>query len=334
MPMMTMMGRDMKEVLKEIMANDGDIRKVPGLKPWKPSDEKRNKNQIGWDDDENANDDDDDNFGYGGEEDDVNVEDDGDGTGIVPRNKGAATSLSDANHQISMLKIDLQTLKQEKTMKEKSAALQISNLKQKLAKTQHLMEDLKISSRRDQDAAKDLRRRVDELEEELAASKKSLSTAQSELLLKQALEEEVVELKAEARAQEEALKEKEALVAEWQRKHEQLGEAVKKLEKANQEKDVEWNSRWAEYAKKNQESLDTWQENLEKEKKKTQKVIERKEKLEEDLETMEKNLEDAKKQVSEASEAAKQREEALKALTSDLKAAAAKQREEALKALT
>ena len=70
----------MKEVLKEIMANDGDIRKVPGLKPWKPSDEKRNKNQIGWDDDDNDYDD--------GEGDEVNAEDEGDGTGVVPRNQG------------------------------------------------------------------------------------------------------------------------------------------------------------------------------------------------------------------------------------------------------
>ena len=52
--------------------------------------------------------------------------------------------MADANHQISMMKIDLATLKQEKAMKEKSASLQISNLKQKLAGTQRVLEDLKV----------------------------------------------------------------------------------------------------------------------------------------------------------------------------------------------
>ena len=72
-------GRDMKEVLKQIMANDGDVRKVPGLRPWKPSDEKRNKNQIGWDEDEDSMSDGDD---------DVQVDDDTDGTGVATRNGG------------------------------------------------------------------------------------------------------------------------------------------------------------------------------------------------------------------------------------------------------
>ena len=57
--------------------------------------------------------------------------------------------MTDANHQISMLKIDLQTLKQEKTMKEKSASLQISNLKQKLSETRRVMEDLKVHLKKD-----------------------------------------------------------------------------------------------------------------------------------------------------------------------------------------
>ena len=43
-----------------------------------------------------------------------------------------------------MMKIDVATLKQEKAMKEKSASLQISNLKQKLAGTQRVLEDLKV----------------------------------------------------------------------------------------------------------------------------------------------------------------------------------------------
>ena len=43
-----------------------------------------------------------------------------------------------------MMKIDLATLKQEKAMKEKSASLQISNLKQKMAGTQRVLEDLKV----------------------------------------------------------------------------------------------------------------------------------------------------------------------------------------------
>ena len=74
-------GRDMKEVLKEIMANDGDIRKVPGLKPWKPSDDKRNKNQIGWDDDDSSDE-------FSEDDEDSQLEDEGDGTGIVSRNQG------------------------------------------------------------------------------------------------------------------------------------------------------------------------------------------------------------------------------------------------------
>ena len=79
-------GRDMKEVLKEIMANDGDIKKVPGLKPWKPSDDKRNKNQIGWDDDDSSDEFSDD------EDEDSQLEDEGDGTGIVSRNQGLGWS--------------------------------------------------------------------------------------------------------------------------------------------------------------------------------------------------------------------------------------------------
>ena len=82
--------RDMKEVLKEIMANDGDVRKVPGLKPWKPSDDKRNRNQIGsddasWDDADDASWDD------AGNDEDAwaeEVEENADGTGIVPRDQG------------------------------------------------------------------------------------------------------------------------------------------------------------------------------------------------------------------------------------------------------
>ena len=66
-----------------------------------------------------------------------------------------------------MLKIDLKTLKQEKNMKEKSSSLQIKNLKQKLSETQRVLEDLKISSKRDKGDATDLRRRVDEVEEQL-----------------------------------------------------------------------------------------------------------------------------------------------------------------------
>ena len=87
-------GRDMKEVLKQIMANDGDVRKVPGLRPWKPSDEKRNKNQIGWDDDEDSMDDDD----------DVQVDDDGDGTGVATRN-GGGLSFS-VESEIILLRFD------------------------------------------------------------------------------------------------------------------------------------------------------------------------------------------------------------------------------------
>jgi len=306
-------GRDMKEVLKEIMANDGDIRKVPGLKPWKPSDEKRNKNQIGWDDDDDSNvDDDDDNYDDG-EGDEVNAEDEGDGTGVVPRNQGAATSLSEANHQISMLKIDLQTLKQEKTMKEKSAHLQISNLKQKLAEVGRVMEDLKISSKRDQDAAKDLRRRVEDLDEELGATKQSLSAAQAQVVVKQALEEEVEGLKADARAAEQVLKEKEALVAEWTKKHGEMEAVAKALDKENSKKDDEWNSRWAEYSKKHQATVDTWQDNFLKEKKKTLKAIKRKEVVEESLKTTTENLEAVKKQMAAAEEKAKEQAEELKA---------------------
>ena len=65
-------------------------------------------------------------------------------------------------------------------MKEKSSSLQIKNLKQKLSETQRVLEDLKISSKRDKGDATDLRRRVDEVEEQLETSRKSLTTAESE----------------------------------------------------------------------------------------------------------------------------------------------------------
>ena len=161
--------RDIKEVLKEIMANDGDVRKVPGLKPWRPENDKRNENQIGWDDNEWES-------GDGVEEEESQREESlDDETGIVAGYQEgsvvvvvvsvvvyvvvavvfkpglylgpcteAATSLSDANHQIAMLKIDLQTMKQEKMMKEKSASLQITNLNQKLQETRRVMEVLKV----------------------------------------------------------------------------------------------------------------------------------------------------------------------------------------------
>jgi len=230
--------RDMKDVLKEIMANDGDVRKVPGLKPWRPADDKRNENQIGWDEGED---------GWGsedGEEEEAREEEEemaDDGTGVVPRNQGgAATSLSDANHQISMLKIDLQTLKQEKMMKEKTSSLQITNMNQKLQETQRVMEDLKISSKRESDAARDLKRLVDELEEQLATSDEAKKAAEKAFSEKDAALEK---LKAEHdNMVEELVKEnKECVISRTQTEsmaRESIARETKRAKKAEKEREL------------------------------------------------------------------------------------------------
>jgi len=286
-------GRDMKEVLKEIMANDGDIRKVPGLKPWKPSDDKRNKNQIGWDDDDSSDE-------FSEDDEDSQLEDEGDGTGIVSRNQGAATSLSDANHQISMLKIDLKTLKQEKNMKEKSSSLQIKNLKQKLSETQRVLEDLKISSKRDKGDATDLRRRVDEIEEQLETSRKSLTTAESE---KKTAEDQLQTTKAELTEAQATLKDKEEKVAHWESEYKKMDKYADSLMKENTAKDKEWNDRWAEYSQRHDQQIESWRDNFHVESKKAKKATKKLEQIEEECKDTKDALVKTKARWAEAAEA-------------------------------
>jgi len=316
--------RDMKEVLKEIMANDGDVRKVPGLKPWRPSDEKRNENQIGWDDDDESGGWDD--QGADEQEEAPAEEIADDGTGVVSRSQGGtATSLSDANHQISMLKIDLQTLKQEKTMKEKSSALQIANLNQKLQETRRVMEDMKISSKREKDSAIDLKRRVDELEEELDASRKRLAGAESE---KKAVDDRVLALEESGKASEKALTEKDAALTKLKSEHDKTSKEVQNLLDENQAKDTEWNKRWMERHSTQEATMQKLQEMIAKEKKNAKKATTQQEAAEEELAKakreggkLKKDLKTTTESLATANEALKTTSEALGNAESDAAAA-------------
>jgi len=281
--------RDMKEVLKEIMANDGDVRKVPGLKPWRPENDKRNKNQIGWDDDEWGPEE--------GEEEQGEEEVVDDGTGVMARNQGEATSLSEANHQISMLRIDLQTVKQEKTMKEKSASLKITNLNQKLQENRRVMEDLKISSKREKDSAIDLKRRVDELEEELDSSRKSLVAADLE---KKAVETRLVVVQEEVQVGIERSAEKDASILNLSSELERVTKEVADAREESSTINRDWNERWLEHHANQSAIIQKVHEIAVQETEKAKEAEKQKQESDKELLEARKELETSKKDLAEA----------------------------------
>ena len=145
-----------------------------------------------------------------------------------------------------------------------------------------------------------MRRRVDEVEEQLETSRKSLTTAESE---KKNAEDQLQTTKAELTEAQATLKDKEEKVAHWESEYKKMDKYADSLMKENTAKDKEWNDRWAEYSQRHDQQIESWRDNFHVESKKAKKATKKLEQIEEECKDTKDALVKTKARWAEAAEA-------------------------------